>query len=352
MEKFKIKWFLMKTYLKVLVILMLIGTLFTSSAASGSGSKKGRVEPIHMAVEFVDHAASAHIAKSKGWFKAEGLNVSAFDNYITGMALAAALTRGDINVAYVCLIPAINAYANGKVPIKVVAGTHKYGYGLLVNPNKVKAVKDLEKPDIRLACPREGSPTDAVMHKMIEKYRLDTDTILKKVRRMPPPKVLLALKMGQIDAGFCCEQFPTMGEELGFKVLLTAQDVWPQMQGSVLIVKDALIRDRPEVVRKLVKITQRGIQYIHEHPVDAATIAAGALTVAGKKVLPLKIGKIASGLEITPQVILRSLTTRMECTTDIDPGQVQKSINYMAKLGYIKWFKAKEILDLRFLHNE
>ena len=42
----------------------------------------------------------------------------------------------------------------------------------------------------------------------------------------------------------------------------------------------------------------------------------------------------------------------MECTTHIDPVQVQKSVDFMAKLGYIKWFKAEEILDLRFLRNE
>jgi len=158
--------------------------------------------------------------------------------------------------------------------------------------------------------------------------------------------------MGQIDAGFCPEQFPTMGEELGFKVFLTAQGVWPQMQGSVLVVRDALIKDNPEIVRKLVKITQRGVRYIYEHPEDAARIAAGSLTVAGKEVFPLEVGKIAAKLEITPEAILRSLTTRMECTTDIDPVQVQKSIDCMAKLGYIKWFKAEDILDLRFLYNE
>nr|HDN00479.1 nitrate ABC transporter substrate-binding protein [Deltaproteobacteria bacterium] len=309
-------------------------------------------QKIGMAVEFVNHAASAHIAKNKGWFEAEGLSISSFDNYITGMALAAALTRSDINVAYICLIPAISAYANGKVPIKVVAGTHKYGYGLLVDPKKIKTISDLEKPGIRIGCSREGSPPDALLHKMIDKYHFDKSRMLKKIIRMPPPKVLLALKMGQLDAGFCCEQFPTMGEELGFKVLLTAQDLWPDMQGSVLVVREDLIKDHPEIVKKLVKITGRGIQYIHEHPEDAAAIAAGALMVADKKVLPLKIEKVAAGLDITPQVILRSLTTRMECTTDIDPRQVQKSINYMAKLGYIKWFKAQEILDLGFLRNE
>jgi len=305
--------------------------------------------PIGIAVEFVDHAASAHIAKSKGWFKGEGLKVSTFDNYITGMALAAALSKGDIQVAYICLIPAICAYANGKVPIKVVAGTHKYGYGLLVDPKKVKTIIDLENPDIRIGCPREGSPPDCLLHKMIDKYHLNESRILEKIRRMPPPKILLALKTGQLDAGFCCEQFPTMGEALGFKVLLTAKELWPHMQGSVLVVKETLIRDHPEIVEKIVKITERGIQYIHERPEDAATIAARALSVVGKKVLPLKIGKIASGWEISPQVILKSLTTRMECTTDIDPRQIQETINYMVKLGYIKWFRAENILDLSFL---
>ena len=269
----------------VALFLVILVCFVPSTAFAQEGSKAPLVftatkkQAIGMAVEFVDHAASAHIAKNKGWFKAEGLNITAFDNYITGMALAAALTRGDINVAYVCLIPAIGAYANGKVPLKVVAGTHKYGYGLLVDPKKIKTISDLQKSDIRIGCPREGSPPDALLHKMIDKYHFDKSRMLKKIRRMPPPKVLLALKMGQLDAGFCCEQFPTMGEELGFKVLLTAQDLWPDMQGSVLVVREDLLRDHPEIVKKLVKITERGIQYIHEHPEDAATIAAGALTV-------------------------------------------------------------------------
>ena len=308
--------------------------------------------PIGMAVEFSDHAACAHIAKNKGWFKEAGLNVTSFDNYLTGMALAAGLARGDINVAYLCLIPAINAYANGKVSLKVVAGTHKYGYGLLVDPKKVTIVTDLQKPGIRIGCPREGSPLDAMLHKTIEKYNLDEGKVLKKIRRMPPSKVFLGLKMGKLDAGFCSEQFPTMGEALGFNILLAAQDLWPDMQGSVLIVKEKLLRDHPELVKKLVEITERGIQYLHQHPNEAAKIVAHELTITGGKVFPISMGKNSADLDITPNVILRSMTTRMTFTTHIDPEEVQKCINYSAELGYIKRFKAEDMLDLRFLGNE
>ncbi len=211
-------------------------------------------------------------------------------------------------------------------------------------------VKDLARPDIRLGCSREGSPTDVLLHKMIDHYGLDEGKILRKVRQMPPPKVLLALKMGQLDAGLCCEQFPSMGEKMGFKMLLPARDLWPEMQGSVVIAREELIREHPEIVAGIVKVTELSTQYIHDHPEEAARIVSSELQAAGKKALPLRVGKIAAELNITPEVIEKSLMNRMICSTDIDPEQVQLTIDYLHKLGYIKkLFESDDILDLRFL---
>ncbi|MCK5494101.1 MAG: ABC transporter substrate-binding protein, partial [Candidatus Omnitrophica bacterium] len=210
--------------------LVIIGVMFWGASVYADDS--GVIEKsIRIAVEFTTHSACAHIASQKGWYKEEGLDVASYENYVTGMALAAALSRGDVDAAYICLIPAINARANANVPIKIVAGVHKYGYGFIVNPDKIKTIDDLKKSGIRIGCARQGSPVDVLLHKMFEKYHLDKKQILEKVRRMNPPKLLLALKMGQLDAVFVCEQFPGMAEELGFKVLLTAEDLWPDMQG-------------------------------------------------------------------------------------------------------------------------
>jgi NitT/TauT family transport system substrate-binding protein len=303
---------------------------------------------ISLAVEFVDHAAPAYIAENKGWFEEAGLKIKAFDNYMTGTALAAALGRGDVDAAYICLIPAINAYANGKVPIKIVAGTHKYGYGVIVDPDKIKNVRDLEKPGIRIGCPSEGSVVDVLLNKTIDKYALDRDKILNKVRRMPPPKILLALQAGQLDVAFLPEQYPTIGEEMGFKELLSARDLWPEMQGSVLIVREELIMNNPEIVKKLVEVTRRGVEYVDKHPKDAAVIVAEELTVSGKEIFPLEVAKSAGKLEVTPEVILKSLTTKMECTAELDQDMVQDEIDYLAQLGYIERFNARDILDVRF----
>jgi NitT/TauT family transport system substrate-binding protein len=331
--------------LKKLLALLLAGLLLLTTftgCASGMG----------MAVEFMDHAASAYISQDKGWFEEAGLELTTYESYVTGMALAAALARDDIQVAYVCLVPAINVYANGGVPIKIVAGTHKYGYGLVVDPDKIKTVNDLEKPGIRLGCVREGGAVDVLMHRMIDNYNLDEDKILANAQRMNPPKLVLAIKTGQLDAAFLPEQWATMAEEFGFNMLLMSQDIWPDMPGSVLVVKQSLIDSHPEVVQKLVNVSQRATDWLNGHPNEAAEVVARQLGAVGSNLLPLETAGVASELEITPEVLLRSMG-RLEYTTAIDLEDVQETIDYIAKLGYIKTsFNAEDILDLRFLEGE
>ena len=330
--------------MKKFILLVISGIMLFG--ISGCSKKQGTAEKsVKIAVEFTTHSACAHIANQKGWYEEEGLTVASYENYITGMALAAALSKGDIDAAYICLIPAINAKANANVPIKIVAGIHKYGYGFVVNPGKVKSIDDLKKEGIRIGCSHEGSPSDALLHKMIQKYSLNKKQILKKVRRMNPPKMLLALKMGQLDAAFICEQFPSMAEELGLKIFLTAEDLWPDMQGSVLVVREELLSEHPDIVRKLTKVTERATQFINEYPQEAAEIVTGGLQVAGKKIFLTKAIDTASKLTITPSPILKSLTTKLVNTTDINAQEIQKTIDTCVALEYIKEsFKAEEFI--------
>ncbi len=336
--------------MKKLSLLLLAGLLVVIPIGGCIQEYREEV-PIGMAVEFNAHSTCAYISQDKGWFEEEGLKLSAYENYATGMALAAALARGDIGVAYICLVPAINAYANAGVPIRIVAGTHKYGYGLVVNPDKIKNVTDLEKPGIRLGCIREGGAVDVLMRKAIDRYNLDEDKILNNVQRMDPSKQVLAIKMGQLDAAFLPEHWATMAEEFGFTMLLTSQDIWPEMQGGVLVVKQELIDNHPAVVRKLVEVSQKATDWVNEHPGEAAEVMARQLQATESKIPSDALEGIAK-LETTPELLLKSMS-RLEYTTDIDSKEVQATIDYIAGLGYIKsGFNADDILDLRFLEGE
>jgi NitT/TauT family transport system substrate-binding protein len=334
----------MNTTSKFLVVL--ITGLMVIVLITGCAPKEAAT--IGMAVEFMDHAACAYISQDKGWFEDAGLQLSAYESYVTGMALASALARGDIQVAYICLVPAINAYANAGVPIKVVAGTHKYGYGLVADPERIKNIKDLEKPDIRIGCVREGGAVDVLLHKTMDNYHLDETKVLSNIQRMNPPKLVLATKMGQLDAAFLPEQWATMTEEFGFEMLLVSQDIWPEMQGSVLVVKEDLLRNRPDAVEKLVKVSQKATDWINQQPVEAAGVVSRQLNAAGGSIFPADIAEVAASLEITSGVLRRSMG-RMEYTTEINPEVIQATIDYIAGLGYIRdSFSAEEILDLRF----
>ncbi len=332
--------------MRKLLFLLLAGLLFLVPIG---GCGEGEEMPIGMAVEFMDHAACAYIAQEMGWYEEEGLNITAYESHVTGMALAAALARDEIQVAYICLVPTINVYANGDVPLKIVAGTHNYGYGLVVNPDKVKTVYDLENPDTRIGCVREGGAVDVLLHRTMDEYGLDETKVIANIQRMNPPQIVLSVGLGQLDAAFLPEQWATMTEDYGFEMLLTSQEIWPDMPGSMLVVKQELIDNHPEVVQKLVDISQRATDWINEHPEEAAEIVARQMQAAGSQTTA---AGVVAEMQITPEAMLRSMG-RLEYTTEINPEIVQDVIDYIASLGYITGsFDASEILDLRFLDVE
>ena len=158
---------------------------------------------------------------------------------------------------------------------------------------------------------------------------------MKNVRRMKPSRQILAMKTGQLDAAFLPEHWATMVEQYGAKMLLTSRDVWPGMQGSVLVVREELIQADPESVRKLVAVTQKATDWINNNREETARILARQFSIETRKFSHgIPAGRNGT-TEITPQTLLRSME-RIEFRTDIDPGMVQDIINYIERLGYIR----------------
>jgi NitT/TauT family transport system substrate-binding protein len=123
------------------------------------------------------------------------------------------------------------------------------------------------------------------------------------------------------------------------------------MQGSVLIVRDELIKSHPDIVKKLVQITAKSTKWIKENHEEAASIMAGQLQVTNNKIFPIKAADTVAKLSITPKTVLKSIE-RMEYTLAIDSRSVQEEIDFAVREGYIrKTFNASDILDLRFVNE-
>jgi len=334
----------------ILLACFVFGIVLSAQAAEDTTDT--RPIKLGMAVEYNDHAAAAYVAREQGWFQQGGFDLSTYDSYVTGMALASALARRDIDVAYMCLVPAISVYANAAVPIKILSGTHLYGYGVVVNGDKIRTIRDLERPDVRIGCVREGGTVDLLLHRTVATYHLDREAVIRNVRRMNPPRQVLAIKAGKLDAAFLPEHWATVAEELGLTMLLTSQEVWPEMQGSVLVVRDEFVADHPDGARRLVDITQKATDWINQHPDGAAEIVARCLSVTGEKTAVANQKTSMAGLDITGHLVSRSMS-RLVYRTHLDVAVVQDTIDYLAELGYIKEaFDARAFVDPRWVHHE
>ncbi|HOO77593.1 MAG TPA: ABC transporter substrate-binding protein [bacterium] len=317
-----------------------------AAAAAGDGSP-----PLRIAVEFTDHAAAAQIARARGWFEEAGLRVAAFDSYVTGMALSAALARGDVDAAYICLVPALNARINAGIDIRVVCGTHLYGYGLVADRRRVGDLTRLLDPEIRVGCVRQGGAVDVLMNRLADAHSLDRRRLEAKVLRMSPPRLVLALAGGRLDAAFLPEHYATLAEAGGAGFLASPRDCWPGMPGSVLVVRRDLLETAPETVEKLAAVTEKATAWINAHPAEAAAAVAEALGSPRDTVAPGAGADELDSLKITSETIERSMG-RLVYTTELDPQAVRATMEYMRTLDYIpRVLPLEEVLAPRLLER-
>ncbi len=261
-----------------------------------------------MAVEFNDHSAAAWVALDVGFFEANGINVTHLETFRTGLELAAALARGDVDVAWACLGPAILARARG-VPIKVVAGAHLHGYAIVARPG----ITDLSQLSSGVvAAPGKGSPAYLLLAIVREKYGLNVS-----VKKMAPQIAVNAVMTGQVDAAALPEHYATLAAMRGkCKVLVRSQDVWPNMPGSVLVVREELLESDPELVRALVRATARATNFILENPEEAA-------------------GIVANRLGISKEEATESMS-HLEYSVELNLNQIEEYVNLMVRYGCIE----------------
>ncbi len=308
-----------KALTAILIASVLLASAYFIQEENTLGS---RTVSLHIGVEFNTHATPVWIALKDGLFSKEGINITGVLKFRTGLELAAALARGDVKAGWVCLGPALIIIDRG-IPVKIVAKYHNYGYELVVNPANIKDVNDLNNTVIYT--PGKGSPAYLLLLKMEEKYGIR----FKGIHFMKPQNILAALLSGEINAAFLPEHYASVAWSKGMKILLTAQDLWPNMPGSFLVVRDDLIRNDPGVVRGLVKATLEGIHIINSNISEAVEADSVYLGV--------------------PPAVANHSIHMLEWNTTMDISLIQQYIDFMYAHGLLKHhLNASDIVDLRF----
>ncbi len=280
-------------------------------------------EAISIGVEFNTHATPVWVALQNDLFERYGINVTHVLKFRTGLELAAALARGDVKAGWACLGPALLIIDKG-IPVKIVAKYHNYGYELVVNPERVKGVSDLNGSVIYT--PGKGSPAYLLALKVEEKYHIK----FRAIHFMKPQNILAAMLSGRINAAFLPEHYASVAWWKGMRILLTAKEIWPNMPGSFLVISDDLIRKDPELVKKLVEVTYEGVETVKNN-----------LTAA--------INADSKYLGVPPGVANHSIHM-LQWTTEMNLTNIQEYIDFMYAHGILHHeLNATEVVDLQFI---
>ncbi len=301
--------------------LLVTGILISLALVTAYNMFNKRECIIHFAVELNDHSAAFWIALDKGWFREEGIDVD-YTVFSTGLELATAMARGDVDIAIACIGPLLVIRSRGS-PIKLVAMTHLHGYAIVVRDG-IDCIEDLSGRTISVSGP--SSPTWLLLHLIEERYGLRG----LDVRKMPPYIAVNALLSGKIDAAVLPEHYVTLASHLSAHILLRSQDVWPSMPGSGVVVKEDFLTSRRDVVLKIVRILGRAIEYIESNFTDSARI-------------------VSKYLASDPGVMEESMSY-LDYTLDINVSSIELYVDYLIHYNVVdESFDISSFIDLSFL---
>ncbi len=222
-------------------------------------------EGFKIGVEFNTHATPIWIALEKKFFQKHGIIVSNVFKFRTGSELAAAITRGEVDIGFACLGPIVNIIDRG-VDLIIISSIHQYGYSLIVNPNKINNIEDLV--DKTVYVPEPASPANLLLIRIKEKYGLNI-----RSRVLGDPKAILTLLInGEIDAAVLPEHQVSIGVEHGLKILVDSRDVWRNMPGSFVVIRRSILEKYPWIVEKLRSIIGEAINVIKDEFGEAVSI--------------------------------------------------------------------------------
>src|SRR3954447_22823502 len=181
------------------------------------------------------------------------------------------LKAGRLDATFMIVPLAMKLREQG-VPVKICYLGHRDGSTVMVRKNlPATSLRDLRGKTF--AIPSKYSNQNLVIHKLMEDQGVKPEEI--RFVEMAPPDMPGALAVGEIDAYFVGEPQCARAELDGSgRVLYFAKDIWPHFISCCLVVTEKLIKERPAVVRDLVRGIAESGEWAETHRTEAAKIVS------------------------------------------------------------------------------
>ena len=204
--------------------------------------------------------AEAAISMDKHWIDA--IKFSSFAD------MADALRHGQLNIGFM-IAPLAIALRQQGVDIKIcyIGNRHE---STLVGRKDIAGLRDLA--DKTVAVPMRFSGHYLLLRELAKKMGfLDKIQIVE----MNPPDMASALMTGGLDAYFVGEPFAAQSIKAGqSKVLLFAEDYWPDFICNVMVVRTQFLNEKPSRAKIIIEAAARAGLWAKDHLKEATAIAS------------------------------------------------------------------------------
>ncbi|KUN15222.1 ABC transporter substrate-binding protein [Streptomyces canus] len=262
---------------------------------------------------------TALVGVDKGFFQKElGATKASYATFNAGPSEIEALNSKSIDIGWIGPSPSINGYVkSGGKSLKIIGGSASGGVKLVVNPDKIKSLKDVKGK--KIATPQLGNTQDVAFLNWIadQGWKVDAQsgkgdvTVVRTDNKITPD----AYKAGSIDGAWVPEPTASKLVAEGGKVLLDEASLWPDKKFVItnIIVRQDFLKDHPKAVEAVLKASVEANKWINANP-DAAKAAANKQLEAdsGKALKPEVLDPAWKSIQFTNDPLAATLNTEAE----------------------------------------
>lgn len=328
-------------------LFLILFSILTLGLFSGCGetkestpAKKDEIQKISIQIDgaAVPYYAPMYIAKEKGYFKEQGLDVDFY--YAAAAEIVKNVATGNVQFGFPNADSVILAKSQG-IPVKVVNTTYQHGLGALIFQKSSGITEPKDLKDKKIGVTSFGSPNYIQLQVMLEKAGMSIDDV--KVEIIGTGAIVNALVSGQVDAIMFSMLRTIELKNQGVDVGEIRSDEFLPSHGNVLIVGDKYLTENKDVVNKFNIALNKGIQYI----IDGNTKEAVEMSV--EKYAPSFKGREEIVTAILDEVFIpylwQSENTKKNGLGYSDAERWNNSIKVLKEYGVIeKEIDAKELI--------
>ncbi|MFG1667155.1 aliphatic sulfonate ABC transporter substrate-binding protein [Streptomyces sp. Y7] len=263
--------------------------------------------------------ATALVGRQQGLFQKElGGTLAEYSTFNAGPSEIEALNSGSVDIGWIGPSPAVNGYikAGGK-NLRIISGSASGGVKLVVNPEKIKSVKDVKGK--RIATPQLGNTQDVAFLNWVSEQGWTVDaesgkgdvSVVRTDNKITPD----AYKSGSIDGAWVPEPTASKLVAEGGKVLLDEGDLWPDKKFVItnVIVSQSFLKEHPDVVEAVLRASVKTNKWIDANPDQAKAAANAQLRADTGKPLPADVLDPAwRSIQVTDDPLAATLNTQAE----------------------------------------